>query len=157
MSNPRQHLMTQERLTQQADFITARLEKSKQFNKYGLTLVDSNEVIIGSLMGELRNIILSFFKGGLFSSKKCEHCGSTTASQYERAHNKGESRSDVALRALKRIRPHAEKEKGSVLQKDFMKAFIEEHKTVPLWILCKACHKVYDSADNADSADKTHA
>ena len=142
------HLMTQERLTQQADFITARLEKSKQFNKYGLTLVDSNEVIIGSLMGELRNIILSFFKGGLFSSKKCEHCGSTTASQYERAHNKGESRSDVALRALKRIRRHAEKEKEHVLQKDFMKAFIEEHKTVPLWILCKACHKVYDSADS---------
>jgi len=146
--NPRQHLMTQERLTQQADFITARLEKSKQFNKYGLTLVDSNEVIIGSLMGELRNMILSFFKGGLFSSKKCEHCGSTTASQYERAHNKGESRSDVALRALKRIRPLGEK--GPVLQKDFMKAFIEEHKTVPLWILCKACHKVYDSADTAD-------
>jgi hypothetical protein len=140
--------MTQERLTQQADFITARLEKSKQFNKYGLTLVDSNEVIIGSLMGELRNMILSFFKGGLFSSKKCEHCGSTTASQYERAHNKGESRSDVALRALKRIRPLGEK--GPVLQKDFMKAFIEEHKTVPLWILCKACHKVYDSADTAD-------
>ena len=148
MSNPTEHLMTQERLTQQADFITARLEKSKQFNKYGLTLVDSNEVIIGSLMGELRNMILSFFKGGLFSSKKCEHCGSTTASQYERAHNKGESRSDVALRALKRIRPLGEK--GPVLQKDFMKAFIEEHKTVPLWILCKACHKVYDSADTAD-------
>jgi len=137
------HLMTQERLTQQADFITARLEKSKQFNKYGLTLVDSNEVIIGSLMGELRNSILGFFKGGLFSSKKCEHCGSTTASQYERAHNKGESRSDVALRALKRIRHQGDQ--GHVLQKDFMKAFIEEHKTVPLWILCKACHKVYDS------------
>jgi len=148
MSHHTEHLMTQERLTQQADFITARLEKSKQFNKYGLTLVDSNEVIIGSLMGELRNSILGFFKGGLFSSKKCEHCGSTTASQYERAHNKGESRSDVALRALKRIRLQGEK--GPVLQKDFMKAFIEEHKTVPLWILCKACHKVYDSADTAD-------
>ena len=138
------HKMSEDRLLQQGDFIKSRLAKSKLFDKYGLTLVDANSVIIASLMGELRNIILAFFKGGLFSYKKCEHCATTIAAQYDRAHNKGDSRGCIARRALERIRPD---ETLQVSQKEFMKAFIEEHIKVPLWILCKACHKKYDSKD----------
>jgi phage FluMu protein Com len=133
--------MSEERLALQKAFIDAKLPKCKQFNKYGLTLVNTNAVIISSLMGELRNIILSFFKGGLYAIKKCEHCGTTTAKQYERAHCKGADRGDVALRALKRIRPD---ESAPLEQRDFMKAFVEEHATVPLWLLCKSCHTAYD-------------
>lgn len=134
-------IMTEERLKKQSDFITKKLEKCRQFDKYGLTLVDSNEIIISSLMGELRNIVLSFFKGDLFSEKKCEHCGTTTSSQFERAHQKNISRKDVALAALKRIRPD---ESQPIKQKEFIKAFVEEHCKVPLWILCKSCHVKYD-------------
>lgn len=134
--------MTNERLAQQKEFIERKLEKCKQFDKYGLTLVDTNLVIISSLMGELRNIVLSFFKGGLYSVKKCEHCGTQQSKQFERAHNKGMSRSDVALSALNRIRPD---ESVSVKQASFIKAFIEEHTKHPLWILCKDCHKKYDA------------
>jgi len=137
-----QHVMSSERLAQQKEFIERKLEKCKQFDKYGLTLVDTNLVIISSLMGELRNIVLSFFKGGLYSVKKCEHCGTEQSKQFERAHNKGMSRSDVALSALNRIRPD---ETVSVKQASFIKAFIEEHTRHPLWILCKECHKKYDA------------
>ena len=141
---PMQLNMSEERLFRQAGFIETKLQKSKQFDKYGLTLVDSNDIIINSLMGELRNIVLSFFKGGLYAEKRCEYCGTTTAKQFDRAHNKGSSRKDVALAALNKIRPD---ESQTIMQRDFMKAFIEEHKATPLWILCKPCHIKYDKED----------
>jgi 5-methylcytosine-specific restriction endonuclease McrA len=137
-----EHVMTEARLQKQKEFIQTKIQKCKQFDKYGLTLIDPNAVIIGSMQGELRNIILSFFKGGLYSEKKCEHCQTTVSHQFERAHNKGTSRPDVALAALKRIRPD---ETAHVKQKDFIKAFIEEHINIPLWILCKKCHVQYDA------------
>jgi len=136
--------MSDERMLKQSEFIQTKVPKSKLFDKYGLTLVDSNKVIITSLMGELRNLVLAFFKGGMYSVKKCEHCGTTESTQFERAHDKGKSRGDVALLALHRIRPD---ETLPVLQKDFMKAFILEHSFIPLWILCKQCHIKYDKAD----------
>jgi hypothetical protein len=135
-------IMTEARLQKQAEFIQRKMQTCKQFDKYGLTLIDSNAVIIASMQGELRNIILSFFTGDLYSKKKCEHCQTTVSPQFERAHNKGNSRNDVALAALHRIRPD---ETAHIKQKDFIKAFIEEHITVPLWILCKACHGKYDA------------
>jgi len=134
-------IMSNERLRLQQDYINSKVHSSKQFDKYGLTLVDSNDIIINSLMGELRNIVLTFFKGKLYTIKKCEHCGSETAAQYERAHDKGFSRYDVALSALNKIRPDGV---ANIKQKDFMKAFIEEHANVPLWLLCKVCHVKYD-------------
>jgi hypothetical protein len=136
-----QYIMTSERLEQQKQFIQSKLKNTKQFEKYKLTLVDTNDIIISSLMGELRNTVLSFFKGGMYSVKKCEHCGTETSKQFERAHNKGMSRGNVAISALKRIRPD---ETVSIKQSDFIKAFIEEHTNHPLWILCKDCHKKYD-------------
>jgi hypothetical protein len=134
-------VMTEDRLAKQSNFILEKLAKSKLFDKYSLTLVDSNEVIIQSLNGELRNIVQSFFKGGMYAKRTCEHCGSTTAAQYERAHDKSSSRGQVAMAALARIRP----DEGQIRQSDFMRAFIEEHRRVPLWVLCKPCHKTYDS------------
>ncbi len=133
--------MTAERLEQQQKFIHKKLPKSKLFDKYGLTLVDSNDIIIQSLMGELRNIIQAFFKGGLYGKKECEHCKTTTAKQYERAHDKDHSRYAVAMAALTKLRTNDE---SPIKQKDFMKAFIQEHVHISLWILCKSCHIKYD-------------
>jgi len=135
--------MSSERLAQQKEFIDRKLKTCKQFNKYGLTLVDTNGVIISSLTGELRNIVQSFFKGGMYSVKKCEHCGTEQSKQFERAHNKGMKRNQLALSALNRIRPD---ETVSIKQSCFIRAFIEEHTRHPLWILCKECHKKYDAS-----------
>ena len=135
------HTMSSERLKKQKDFIQNKIVKCKQFEKYGLTLIDTNTTIINSLTGELRNMVNTFFKGGLYGVKECEHCGTTISAQYERAHDKGKSRNVVALDALRRIRPDETK---SIKQQDFMRAFIEEHTNVPLWILCKQCHINYD-------------
>ena len=144
MSLPPKHTMTDVRFNKQKEFIEKKLKKCKLFDKYNLTLVDSNDIIISSLMGELRNIVLAFFKGGMYSEKKCEHCSTLESTQFERAHDASKSRGEVALDALNRIRPDKIKQ---IKQKDFMRAFIEEHCNVPLWILCKSCHKVYDKKE----------
>jgi hypothetical protein len=130
------------RLKQQTDFIEKRLAKCKLFDKYKLTLLESNNDIISSLGGELRNIVQGFFTGSFYAQKVCEHCGLTAKTQ--RCHDKGSSRPQVALSALLKMRPDETK---PIKQRDFIKAFIQEHSKVPLWILCQACHMKYDSTN----------
>ena len=125
-------------------FITNRIENTKMFNKYGLIHTESNMVIVTSLMGEMRNLVQQFFKGAGsgFTEKKCDACNTTDSSlQYDRAHDRGCSRIDVALAGLNRLRPD---ETVFVAQKDVLKAFIKEHAEVSLWYLCKPCHREYD-------------
>lgn len=143
---------TPERSATLAAFIDERLATTRAFDKYGLTLTDSNEVIVTSLMGELRNIVLGFFKGGsLFTEKRCDACGSTTATQYDRAHDRTVSRKSVALDALNRIRPD---EARPVMQKAFFRAFVNEHRYHPLWYLCKPCHRTYDAKQKAEDSEE---
>lgn len=125
-------------------FIETRMATSKLFDKYGLTHSESNQVIVKSLMGEMRNLVQQFFKGSGsgFSVKRCDACGTTDpAMQYDRAHDKGSSRGGVALNALQRVRSD---ETVPISQKDVMKAFVKEHAEFPLWYLCKTCHRAYD-------------
>ena len=135
---------TPERMAAQAAFIERRVASSKMFDKYGLTHTEPNATIIKSTMGELRNTVLAFFKGkdSGFTVKCCDACKTTDLTkQYDRAHDRGVSREQVALRALQRIRPD---ETVPVQQKEFIKAFVLEHSTIPLWYLCKPCHTAYD-------------
>lgn len=46
-----------------------------------------------------------------------------------------------ALAALRRIRPDETK---PVSQREFMRAFVEQHCNVPLWYLCSECHRLYN-------------
>jgi hypothetical protein len=147
-------IVTPERLAAMATFIDVKLATTKAFDKYGLTLVDSNEVIVTSLMGELRNIVLGFFNGpscSLFKEKCCDACGSTTAAQYDRAHDSSVSRKSVALDALRRIRPD---ETRPVSQKAFFRAFVNEHRYHPLWYLCKPCHRTYDAKQKEEDSEE---
>lgn len=143
---------TPERSAALAAFIDTRLASTRAFDKYGLTLTDSDEVIITSLMGELRNIVLGFFKGGsLFTEKRCDACGSTTAAQYDRAHDRTISRKSVAIDALRRIRPDGKK---PVSQREFFRAFVNEHRYHPLWYLCKPCHRTYDAKQKEEDSEE---
>ena len=93
-------------------------------------------------MGEMRNIVQQFFKGkGPFATRRCDACKTTDpARQYDRAHDRDSSRPQVLMAALQRIRP----DEAEVNQKDVMKAFIQEHAEIPMWYLCKPCHRIYD-------------
>lgn len=131
------------RLQELASLIDAKLPKTKLFNRYKLTLHESNADIVSSLSGELRNVVQSFFTGGCFKTKQCDHCRTTEAKQYDRAHDKSVTRDQVALAALARIRPD---EMKPVSQREFLRAFVNEHRYVPIWYLCKPCHRKYDSS-----------
>ena len=136
-------LNTEDRKQACRTFIENRIATSRIFDKYGLTPSQSNQVIVKSMMGEMRNLVQQFFTGGLFVEKKCDACGTTDpALQYDRAHDRDSSRPAVALAALNRVRPD---ESVPISQKDVMKAFIKEHAEIALWYLCKPCHRIYDS------------
>jgi len=127
----------------QRAFIQTRINSSRLFDKYGLTHSESNEVIVKSMMGEMRNLVQQFFKGAGsgFDVKRCDACGTTNpALQYDRAHDRSSSRPELALAALNRVRP----DNSPISQKEVMKAFIREHAETPLWYLCKPCHRIYD-------------
>jgi hypothetical protein len=131
----------EDRLKQIASIIDAKINKTKMFDRYKLTMPNSNADIVSSLGGEMRNTVQAFFKGGCFKVKKCDHCGTTTAKQYDRAHDKSMTRDKVAFAALARIRPD---ESLPISQREFMRAFVDEHRHVPIWYLCKPCHLNYD-------------
>ena len=134
--------MENKRLTELSEFIDKKLQKTRRFNKYTAKLSGTNQDIINSMDDAMRNNFKEFFKGDLFKIRKCEHCNTTDESlQYERAHNKGSDRKKVGLNALNRIRSD---ESVEILAKDFLKAFIEEHKFHPVWYLCRPCHLKYD-------------
>jgi len=144
-----------ERAAAHAAFIKTRLETSKSFDKYGLEFRESNATIIKSIMGELRNTVLGFFKGKTsgFHEKRCDACDTTAKDvQYERAHDRSMCREAVALDALKLIRPD---ESVPIKQKDFIKAFVMQHAKYPLWYLCKPCHKKYDSKVKGTASSHT--
>ena len=142
-----------ERKAAQRVFITSRIATTRIFDKYGLTHSESNQVIVKSMMGEMRNLVQQFFKGvgSGFKEKKCDACGTTDPTvQYDRAHDRESSRPAVALAALNRVRPD---ESIPITQKDVMKAFIEQHAEISLWYLCKPCHRIYDSNAVSGGAD----
>ena len=136
------HTRSPDRIAHMNTCIDRRLEKTTQFDKFRLTLTNSNDDIISSLGGELRNLVLSFFKGKVFPEKRCDCCGTNSVDvQYERAHDKNCDRRQVALDALKRVRID---ESTIIHQATFMREFIEEHRKHPMWYLCKPCHTWYD-------------
>lgn len=135
--------MDENRLVSMESFIDKKINKSKLFDKYTAILTGSNDDIVNTMNDAMRNLVLSFFKGGLFKEKKCDHCNTTDKSlQYERAHSKDFDRKKVGLNAINRIRKN---ETESISAKTFLKAFIEEHKYSTIYYLCKPCHKIYDT------------
>jgi len=135
-------LNTEERRQVCREFVNHRMARSKLFNKYRLRLIGTNQDIIDGMMGEMRNLVQQFFKGkGPFSTRRCDACNTTDpARQYDRAHDRDTSRPQVLMAALRRIRA----DEAEVNQKDVMKAFIQEHAEIPMWYLCKPCHRIYD-------------
>lgn len=101
----------------------------------GFTVDDSSK----ALQDTIRNMFQSFFKG-LHKEKKCEHCDCTEYLQ--RAHHRGSDRPSI----VKNILSNKKKEGMEIVSADIViKEFLMAHTTVPIWYLCKQCHKVYDS------------
>jgi hypothetical protein len=90
----------------------------------------------------LRNLVQQITKAHRKAVAACEHCGSGT--NLEAAHIKGRNRSHL----IELLLSGQGDEVVSVDLVDFEKNFKQEHKPVErsILILCKNCHRVYDSA-----------
>jgi hypothetical protein len=102
-----------------------------------------NDVLLHLKGGPAKNLINSFFK---YTTDKCDCCGiqKSQINQLDRAHcNKdGCDRSSLLEKS---INYHYIDESTPIKIKNILRTFIKYHKEIPLFILCKKCHREYDT------------
>lgn len=126
------------------NYIDNKLEKTK------INCLNNNCSIIGNkkdiLMhlkgGPAKNLVNTFFK---YTTNKCDYCGieKSRTIQLDRAHcNKnGCDRSSLLEKS---IDYYFINETTPIKIKSILRKFINYHKEIPLFILCKKCHNEYD-------------
>lgn len=92
--------------------------------------------------GPAKNLVCSFFK---YTTDKCDYCGikKDKTTQLDRAHCNKEN-CDRSSLLEKSIDIHFINEYTPIKIKDILITFIQLHKNIPLFILCKQCHQKYD-------------
>ena len=158
--NDLNHPQVQKVLKKQSDYIDKKLPKSKlrYFKIKGNYSDTEKEIIKFFNFGIAQNLIRDFFK---FSKEDqyCFHCykKKEECRQLDRAHcnagnvkNGSRPRDKALSNALNKLCPNPEindegQEIFSVKTDDFLKEFILQHKTIPLYYLCKSCHNEYDA------------
>jgi len=100
------------------------------------------DILIHLRSGPGKNLINSFFK---YTTDKCDYCNikKDRLNQLDRAHcNKvGCDRSSLMEKS---IDDYYTDETTPIKIKDVLRKFILYHKEIPLYILCKKCHREYD-------------
>jgi len=101
-----------------------------------------NNILLHLKGGPAKNLINSFFK---YTTDKCDYCGISKSKtvQLDRAHCNKDSCDRTSL-LEKSINFHFTHENTPIKIKDIFKTFIKYHKGIPLFILCKKCHREYD-------------
>ena len=108
-------------------------------------LGSKNDILSHLKGGSSRNLINSFFK---YTTDKCDCCGiqKSKTIQLDRAHCNKDSCDRMSL-LEKSINIHFKDETTPIKIKDILRTFIECHKEIPLFILCKKCHSEYDKGN----------
>jgi len=101
-----------------------------------------NDILLHLKGGPAKNLINSFFK---YTTEKCDWCGiqKSKTIQLDRAHCNKES-CDRSSLLEKSITVYFIDETTPIKIKDILRTFIKYHKEIPLFILCKKCHREYD-------------
>uniref|UniRef100_A0A6C0J6F6 Uncharacterized protein n=1 Tax=viral metagenome TaxID=1070528 RepID=A0A6C0J6F6_9ZZZZ len=125
--------------------IDNKLEKTKlNCLINGCSMIGTKKDILLHLKGgPAKNLINSFFK---YTTDKCDYCGiqKNRTNQLDRAHcNKdGCDRSSLLEKSIDN---YYIDEMTPIKIKDILRKFIAYHKEIPLFILCKKCHREYDT------------
>jgi hypothetical protein len=102
-----------------------------------------NDILLFMKGGPAKNLVCSFFK---YTTDKCDYCGikKDKTIQLDRAHcNK--ALCDRSSLLAKSIDIHFIDVDTPIKIKDILKTFIKLHEKIPLFILCKKCHREYDN------------
>ena len=124
--------------------ITEKLEKTKMNCLISdLKVVGTKTEILSHLKGgPTKNLTNSFFK---YDTDKCDYCGlqKNKTTQLDRAHYNIDS-CDRSSLLEKSINTNFIDEITSIKIKDILITYLKYHKDIPLFILCKKCHRIYD-------------
>ena len=100
------------------------------------------DIILHLKGGPAKNLTNTFFK---YTTDKCDYCGikKSKTTQLDIAHCNKDScdRSSLLERS---INVHYIDQSTPIKIKDILITFIKYHKDIPLFILCKKCHREYD-------------
>jgi len=124
--------------------INEKLEKSRMSDlTTGLKLGGPKKDILSHLKkGPAKNLVCAFFK----SDVKCDCCGieKSNSIQLDRAHCNEEGCDRVSL--LKEAIDIYYKDENTLIEsREILRSFLRLHAGKPLFILCKICHRQYDS------------
>ena len=122
-----------------------KLEKTKMrcFNNDCVIGGTKNDILSHLKGGPAKNLVNSWFK---CNTDKCDYCGEpkSKTTQLDRAHCNKDS-CDRSSLLEKSIHIHYIDEQTPIKIKDILKTFIKYHEGIPLFILCKKCHHIYDN------------
>lgn len=126
------------------EFIDKKLEKSKincLINEIKIVGTEK-DILIHLKGGPAKNLVNSFFK---YTTNKCDVCNikKDKTIQLDRAHCNKLNCDRTSLLSIS-IKKYFIDEKTPIRIKDILREFIKLHSKIPLFILCKKCHKKYD-------------
>lgn len=128
--------------------INMKLEKSRLFSLNNNCVIGGTkkEILLFLKGGPAKNLINSFFK---YKTNKCDYCNieKNNYIQLDRAHCNKDG-CDRASLLEKAINVHFIDEQTIIKIKEILITFIKYHEKIPLFILCKKCHREYDSKLN---------
>ena len=124
--------------------INEKLEKTRMNCLISNAVVGRTKKEIHSHLkcGPAKNLTNSFFK---YTNDKCDYCGiqKNKTIQLDRAHYNIDS-CDRSSLLEKSINVHFIDESTPIKIKDILITYLKYHKDIPLFILCKKCHREYD-------------
>ena len=121
--------------------IDEKLEKTRLnclINECGI-VGTKNDILLHLKGGPAKNLINSFFK---YTTDKCDYCGIKKSKSIQLDCNKDSC--DRSSLLEKSINVHFIDQSTPIKIKDILTTFIKYHKDIPLFILCKKCHREYD-------------
>jgi hypothetical protein len=141
--NDQDNLLYQNALERTQD-IDVKLEKTKiNCLTSVLAVVGTKADILSHLKGgPAKNLTNMFFK---YTTDKCDYCGvqKNKTIQLDRAHCNMDN-CDRSSLLEKSINLHFIDESTPIKIKDILITYLTYHKDIPLFILCKQCHREYD-------------
>jgi hypothetical protein len=119
-----------------SDFIDKRIKDVIKSRKWNTKITDTtHEDFIKDFGANVfTNLVRDIFT---VSYMRKHHCSDCKNKAEERCHGVGEDRPLLIKRALERVYPDPSK---TIILKEILIAFLEEHKTTKFTFKCKKCH-----------------
>lgn len=120
-----------------SDYIDMRIKDLQKLNKWNTKIVNTShaDFIKDFNSCVFTNLILFIFKKKYLLKHPCSDCGQCSE---QRCHGKGEERPILIRRALEKVYPDTTK---TIILKDILIQFLEEHKNTKFTFKCVKCHK----------------